>query len=363
MDEAQGTILFRSKEFFSNPIDESMMIYTLMGLRVIKAIKAFFAVLLVLLLTVSQAMAGSWTAGTADWQTGANWAGGVPGASDSAIITNGGTAQLTAVGGLGSDLLVGNAGGESGTVEISANGSLVISGVASNLLGNAGTGTLSITGVGASASLTDGGLSFLVGNSGTGTVNLSQGGTLTLDSGTGQMTLANGGGSAGTLNIGTGGTAGIFAAANVNGGSGTATLNFNLTDADYFFTSDGTSAGTAATITGSIVVNKSGTGKTTLIGANTYSGITTISAGTLQIGSGGTAGTLGSGNVTNNSALIFNRSDAISSSVVISGTGTLEQAGAGTLTLTGANTYSGVTTISAGKLVVDGSIASSTTTV
>ena len=38
----------------------------------------------------------------------------------------------------------------------------------------------------------------------------------------------------------------------------------------------------------------------TLTGTNTYSGTTTISAGTLQVGAGGTAGTLGTGSVVNN---------------------------------------------------------------
>ena len=42
---------------------------------------------------------------------------------------------------------------------------------------------------------------------------------------------------------------------------------------------------------------------------------TTISAGTLQVGAGGTAGTLGTGSVVDNSALAFNRSDAITYAV------------------------------------------------
>ena len=99
-------------------------------------------------------------------------------------------------------------------------------------------------------------------------------------------------------------------------------------------------------------MTKTGAGTTTLTGTNTYSGTTTITAGTLQVGNGGTAGTLGSGNVTNNAALRINRSDAFTIGQNISGTGTLTQFGAGTTTLTGTNTYSGVTTISAGTLQV-----------
>ena len=88
-----------------------------------------------------------------------------------------------------------------------------------------------------------------------------------------------------------------------------------------------------------------------LTGNNTYAGITTISAGTLQIGNGGTSGSV-AGNITDTGALIFNRSDALTYGGVISSTGTLTQAGAGTTILTGANTYSGGTTISAGTLQI-----------
>ncbi|MGE6784730.1 autotransporter outer membrane beta-barrel domain-containing protein, partial [Ensifer adhaerens] len=63
----------------------------------------------------------------------------------------------------------------------------------------------------------------------------------------------------------------------------------------------------------------------------------------------GTSGSL-AGDVTNNGTLTFNRSDAVSFSGDISGTGGLTQAGTGTLTLFGANTYSGATTIDAGTL-------------
>lgn len=89
-----------------------------------------------------------------------------------------------------------------------------------------------------------------------------------------------------------------------------------------------------------------------LTGANTYSGGTTISAGTLQIGVGGATGTLGSGNVVNNAALVFNRADAITVANAISGTGSLTQNGADALTLTGALTYSGTTTVGRGSIIL-----------
>jgi autotransporter-associated beta strand protein len=100
---------------------------------------------------------------------------------------------------------------------------------------------------------------------------------------------------------------------------------------------------------------KLGAGTLTLTGANTYLGPTVISTGTLQIGNGGTIGSLGTGAVTDNSMLVFNRSDNITVANDISGSGTLTQAGSGTLTLTGTDTYTGVTTISSGTLALSGS--------
>ena len=78
--------------------------------------------------------------------------------------------------------------------------------------------------------------------------------------------------------------------------------------------------------------------------------MTTVTGGTLQIGAGSTAGALGSGNVINNGALAFNRSDAITVANVISGTGAVNKLGNGTTTLTGANTYGGATDVAAGTL-------------
>ena len=100
---------------------------------------------------------------------------------------------------------------------------------------------------------------------------------------------------------------------------------------------------------GSLV--KVGAGTLTLSGSNTYTGGTTISAGVLQIGDGGATGSI-VGDVVDNAALAFDRSDNVTFGGVVSGTGSLSQLGAGTLTLTGANTYTGGTTISAGALQI-----------
>ena len=77
-----------------------------------------------------------------------------------------------------------------------------------------------------------------------------------------------------------------------------------------------------------------------------------ISDGTLQIGAGDT-GSLGTGVVVDNSSLVFDCGTGVTLPDAIEGTGSLTQEGSGTLTLTGPNSYSGMTTISAGTLQID----------
>lgn len=102
-------------------------------------------------------------------------------------------------------------------------------------------------------------------------------------------------------------------------------------------------------------LTKSGAGVMVLANNNTYSGVTTISAGTLQVGNGGTTGSLGSGAVVTNATLAFSRSNAVTVANVISGSGTLVQRGLGTTTLTAQTTHTGGTIVEAGTLVLSGS--------
>ncbi|EEA1588313.1 autotransporter outer membrane beta-barrel domain-containing protein, partial [Salmonella enterica subsp. enterica] len=96
--------------------------------------------------------------------------------------------------------------------------------------------------------------------------------------------------------------------------------------------------------TGSVV--KSGDKTLTLSGNNTYRGGTTISGGTLVATN---VEALGSGNVTDNATLELNTGGTFDN--VISGSGQVVKSGDETLTLSGANSYSGATTISGGTLI------------
>jgi autotransporter-associated beta strand protein len=121
-----------------------------------------------------------------------------------------------------------------------------------------------------------------------------------------------------------------------------------------------TYAGIIADGFGPANVTKVGSGTLTLTGSNTYAGTTTISEGTLQLGDGtsGHDGSLACANIVNNANLAYNLSAEAVYVGNIAGTGSLAKSGAGTLTLTGSNTYGGTTTVSAGTLRVNGAIGS-----
>ncbi|MFC6746093.1 autotransporter-associated beta strand repeat-containing protein [Methylobacterium persicinum] len=108
-------------------------------------------------------------------------------------------------------------------------------------------------------------------------------------------------------------------------------------------------------------LTKFGSGTLTLTGENTFTAGTAIDGGTLRLGDGGKSGSI-SGNVVNSGTLAFNRADDVTYAGVVSGTGSLEQKGPGTLTLTGVNTLTGMTTVSGGTLVLaGGSVAGAVT--
>jgi len=105
-------------------------------------------------------------------------------------------------------------------------------------------------------------------------------------------------------------------------------------------------------ISGAGTVAKLGAGTLTLTASNSCTGVTTVSAGTLQLGDGtnGHDGSLAAGGVTDNSVLSYNNYGSQTPSYVISGSGNLTKGGAGTLILSNSNSYTGTTSINAGTL-------------
>jgi fibronectin-binding autotransporter adhesin len=176
---------------------------------------------------------------------------------------------------------------------------------------------------------------------GSGGLTKNGSGTLTLTdtaSYTGPTTI-----NAGTLQIGNGGNDGAISASTVV--TNNAALVFNLNDDPDPESVVGT------VIRGTGTLTKQGSSRLVLTGNSTYTGATTVSAGILQIGSGGTTGSTGNTSLlTNDTSLVYNRSNAITVAHPITGAGTLTQFGAGTLTLAATNTYTGDTLINAGTL-------------
>jgi autotransporter-associated beta strand protein len=114
---------------------------------------------------------------------------------------------------------------------------------------------------------------------------------------------------------------------------------------------------------GSLGMAKLGINTLTLTSNNTYTGATTVSAGTLAIS---TTGQLGGGSyaqsIINNGTFLYNGTNSQALSGVISGNGALTKNNASsTLILTGNNTYTGATTISAGALNIQYANALGTT--
>ena len=181
-------------------------------------------------------------------------------------------------------------------------------------------------------------ITFGSGNGITGTGVLVQmgTGTTTLN---GSNTTYSGGTliSGGTLRVGAGVSGSVF---DTNGSLGTGNVTNNAT---LLFSRRGASDTVSNNISGTGALTMFGAiGSLTLAGSNSYSGPTTIdSSYTLQIGTGSTNGTLGTGSVSNAGILSFNRSDLYTAANTISGTGAVRQIGSGTTILLGSNSYSG----------------------
>lgn len=153
--------------------------------------------------------------------------------------------------------------------------------------------------------------------------------------------------SEGTLQLGNGDNPGTIAGNIIN--NGTLTLNNNAVQQ------------LNNVITGTGQFRNEGAGTTILTGDNTWTGGTLINHGTVQLGDGGTQGSI-KGDVTNNSALVVNRSDALTLDGAIGGSGTLRKQGSGELILSGLYSLTGGTYIDAGTLTFSGNTATTNVT-
>jgi filamentous hemagglutinin family protein len=197
---------------------------------------------------------------------------------------------------------------------------------------------VSTTGINSSTTLTSttgavsgtGNITTAAGNTGAITVNAATAGTLSGVIGGGGAMVKQGLGtttltgtntytgtttiSAGTLQLGNGGTTGSLGT-NTGAITNNGTLAFNRSNS---LTLNNTISGTGA-------LTQAGTGTTILSANNSYGGSTTISAGALLVGNGGSTGTLGVGDVrlANGGVLAYSRNTDTVIDQAISGNGSV----------------------------------------
>jgi fibronectin-binding autotransporter adhesin len=168
------------------------------------------------------------------------------------------------------------------------------------------------------------------------------GGGTTVSGGTLQVSADRNLGAAGTGVTLDGGTlkygAGFDTARQVTLGANNGTIDSN-----------GNAAMLSTDVTGSGKLTKTGAGTLTLTADNSYTGGTAIANGTLQLGNGGTTGSI-HGDVSDNGVLVVDRTNTLTLDGKISGMGALQQVGSGSTVLAGANNYSGSTTVASGTL-------------
>ena len=197
---------------------------------------------------------------------------------------------------------------------------------------------------------------------------ISNGGLI--KSGTALLTLN----SSNTYSAGTTVSAGTLKAGNVNAfGSGSmtlstsSTLDLNSLAIANSITNNGGTLANAGSYTGTQSLTAAASfgalGGTLSVVNGGSASLTGAVTGTLSIAAGGGAtlgdgGSLSQASLSNAGTFIVNKSVDSSLSTAISGSGGFQKLGSGILTVTGNNTYSGDTTVSAGTLKVNGSLGS-----
>ncbi|MBE2179228.1 MAG: autotransporter-associated beta strand repeat-containing protein [Chthoniobacterales bacterium] len=107
-------------------------------------------------------------------------------------------------------------------------------------------------------------------------------------------------------------------------------------------------------------ISKTGSGTLVLSGSNNHAGGTAINAGILQLGAGGSTGSI-IGDVLNNGGLIVNRTGALALGGSITGSGSVTKLGTGTLTLSGTSSFGGSLSPNEGVLNITGHLTNNAT--
>ena len=271
--------------------------------------------------------------------------------------SNGYSGRTTISGGtlaMGSNNALGNGGSlavNGGTLDLGGRSLTVnaLSGSSAGMIQSGVSGAVTLTATAATSSTFagtirdgSGSIGFIKSGNGTLTLSASNGYTGRTQVNGGVLSLGNTNALAGTGTISFGGGSLQYSASNTRDYSAKILYSGSAIAIDTNGQSVTFASGLDSSNTGGLT--KTGLGTLTLTASNGYTGGTTITSGTLQIGNGGTTGSI-NGNVVNNATLAFNRSNASIFSGVISGTGGLAISSSGAVTLTGNNTYTGVTTV------------------
>lgn len=304
-----------------------------------------------------------------------------------------------------SEFQIGDGAGTDGTVTLSGSGTINTASWVS-IGRSTGTGILNVNG--GTFNKTNGDTAFIVGDGSTGTLNQTNGaittngevwigsgtsngnynmsgGTFSADSwfvvgrnngGLGKLTMTDGTitkGGSGDFVVGGDGTAngtvdfsgGLI---NVTGGvtnigknnTATGTLNMSLS-ADFRTSQMVVGAGSG---TGTVNLN-GGTLRTTGLNGGTGTSTVRFNGGTLQATADSATfiSGIGTAEIQAGGAKIDTQTFNVTASQAFGGSGGLTKSGSGTLTLTGNSTYGGATLVSAGTLLVNGSLGSSAVTV
>jgi autotransporter-associated beta strand protein len=317
----------------------------------------------------------TWVGGTApgDWSTNANWQGGTaPGNGQTLAFGGANTTNTNDIASLTALKINFNTGASAFTL-------------GGNAISLSGSGLTSITNSSTNTQTIDNALTFSAGaqtwnaasggldfggtiNNGGFLLTLKGGNNFTFSttsvvSGTGGLTVNDSGATAqlNAVNTYSGNT--IITAGTLqvgsNGSLGSGTYAGTITDNGALQYSSGVGQTLSGIIsgTGTLTKDTSTTSTLTLNAVNTYSGNTTVSAGTLQVGGSGSLGSgtyAGTITASNNGTLLYSSSAAQTLSGAINGTGTLtkDTSSTSTLTLSGTNGFTGGLKLNAGTVKV-----------